>query len=327
MERVNILTERGNYLKMIEVKNLTKKYGSFVAVNEVSFDIAKGEIVGFLGPNGAGKTTTMRALTGYFPPTSGTCKIAGFDIEENPIEAKKCIGYLPENNPLYHEMKVIEYLEFIGGLREIVKTKDRIKEVAEICGIAKVISQTIGELSRGFRQRVGLAQSILHDPEILIMDEPTEGLDPNQVIAVRELIKNLARGNHLKEKTVMISTHILSEVEATCNRVLIINKGKIIADGSREELQTMSKGKEVVELELKEFNKSIISILKEQPFIENVELQDKKYELEAKDNIPSEKKDIREDLFKLATQKGWTILDLHKRIASLEDVFRELTRE
>lgn len=309
-------------IKMIEVKSLTKKYNHFVAVDNISFEIERGEIVGFLGPNGAGKTTTLRVITGYFPPTNGSCKIADFDIEKSPIEAKRKIGYLPENNPLYHEMKVIEYLEFISNLRGLTDTKKRIKEVVDICKIREVINQTIGRLSKGYRQRVGLAQTILHNPEILIMDEPTEGLDPNQIVEVRELIKELG-----KEKTVLISTHRLSEVEATCKRILIINKGKIIADAPRDELHRMAKTREVIELAIKGPKEAIIQYVKSEPGVERIDIIGEegeiiRYEIEAKPDT-----DPREAIFKLCTTNNWTIIDMHLRVTSLEDVFRELTKE
>ncbi|MDI6840223.1 MAG: ATP-binding cassette domain-containing protein [bacterium] len=307
---------------MIEVKNLTKKYNSFVAVDNISFKIERGEIVGFLGPNGAGKTTTLRVITGYFPPTNGSCRIAGFDIEESPIEAKSKIGYLPENNPLYHEMKVIEYLEFISSLRGLTNTKKRIKEVIEVCKIYEVIGQTIGRLSKGYRQRVGLAQTILHNPEILIMDEPTEGLDPNQIIEVRELIKELG-----KEKTVFISTHRLTEVEATCKRILIINRGKIVADSPREELYRIARGREVIELALKGPKEAILQSVKNAPGVERIDVIGEegeiiRYEIETKPDT-----DPREAIFKLCTTNNWIIIDMHRKVTSLEDVFRELTKE
>lgn len=304
---------------MIEVENLTKKYDGFVAVDNISFKIEKGEVVGFLGPNGAGKTTTLRILTGYFPPTSGKCKIAGYDIEEQGIEAKTKIGYLPENNPLYNEMKLIEYLEFLGTLRGIPSLRDRLRAVVDICKIKDVMSKPIGELSKGFRQRVGLAQSILHEPEILIMDEPTEGLDPNQVVEVRELIKELG-----KEKTVLISTHRLPEAEAVCERILIINRGKIVADAKRDELYRLSKGKEVVDLELKvgaNYNLPL-QIMREQ--FASVEVKEEgevtSYEISAP-------YDPREQIFNLCVSNNWPIIDMHRRVVSLESVFRELTQE
>lgn len=314
-------------ISMIEVEHLTKKYNHTLAVDDISFTIEKGEIVGFLGPNGAGKTTTLRVLTGYFPPTSGTCKIAGFNIEESPVEAKTQIGYLPENNPLYNEMKVVEFLEFVGTLRKLEAPKNRIKEVASTCGIKNVMVKNIGELSKGYRQRVGLAQAILHNPDILIMDEPTEGLDPNQIVEVRELIRELG-----KEKTVVISTHRLAEVEAICKRVLIINKGKLVANAGKEELYQASKGKTVIELQLKGPKAGVLEQLKAIPNIENIKLTKQvhlgeegdlnSYEIETKGAS-----DPREQLFNTCANNKWAIMELHLRLSSLEDVFRELTQE
>lgn len=302
---------------MIEVENLTKKYNGVKAVDNISFNIEKGEIVGFLGPNGAGKTTTLRVITGYFPPTTGKCRIAGFDIEEEPINTKSKIGYLPENNPLYYEMKVIEYLDFVADIRNIAEKTNRIKEVIEICGIKNVISKNIGELSKGYKQRVGLAQAIIHNPDILIMDEPTEGLDPIQIAEVRELIKELG-----KEKTVLLSTHRLAEVELTCERVIIINKGKIVADAKKDELYKLAKGKEIIELEIKSPSEKALSVLKELPNIESITFQEGKYEIEAK---PGE--DPREAIFRKCVENNFVIIDMHRRIASLESVFKELTQE
>jgi len=300
---------------MIEVKDLTKRYDHTLAVDGVSFTIEKGEIVGFLGPNGAGKTTTLRVLTGYLSPTEGTCRIASYDVRSASVEAKRRIGYLPEDNPLYDEMKVYEYLEFVGRLRQ-VDTAHKIREVAEVCGITQTIGQNIGTLSRGYRQRVGLASVILHDPEILLLDEPTSGLDPNQVAEVRELIKKLGR-----EKTVMISTHILREVEAVCDRVLIINRGKIVADGTKDELQRLEQGKEVVSLSLKAPRESALEALGQwKTVVKEVQGDVTDYEIEAA-------RDIREELFLLAKERGWIILEMSRKIASLEDVFRELTVE
>jgi len=297
---------------VIEVKNLTKKYDGVLAVDDISFKIEKGDIVGFLGPNGAGKTTTLRVLTGYLSPTSGACSIGGYDVRDNPVRAKERIGYLPEDNPLYDEMKVYEYLEFVGMLRRIDLT-DRLRSVSAVCGIEDVIAQDIGTLSRGYRQRVGLASVILHDPEILLLDEPTSGLDPNQVIEVRELMKRLGR-----EKTVMISTHILREVEAVCDRVLIINRGKIVADGTRDELQKLEKGREVVSLSLKAPQDFLEAMKEWSVTVKESDGEAFTCEIEAN-------RDIREELFLMAKERGWIILEMYRKIASLEDVFRELT--
>ncbi|MEO0123656.1 MAG: ATP-binding cassette domain-containing protein [candidate division WOR-3 bacterium] len=304
---------------MIEVRDLSKHFGSTRAVDNISFNIGKGEIVAFLGPNGAGKTTTMRMLTGYLIPTSGKCLINGIDVNEEPIKTKELIGYLPEDNPLYPDMKVYEYLEFIGEIRHIENLRNRVNEVAEICGITEVLNKNIGTLSRGYRQRVGVAQAIIHNPDILILDEPTEGLDPNQVVELRNLIKELG-----KEKTVMLSTHILSEAEATCERVLIINRGKLVADGNKNEIRTMAKGGETITLELiaKQSPLKDLKRIAEIKEINEKKVEDNLYQYE----IISEK-DIRETIFDTAVNKGWKILDLHRKATSLEDIFRELTKE
>src|SRR5438309_11239750 len=232
---------------MISVKELTKRYARTLAVDHISFEVAKGEIVGFLGPNGAGKTTTMRMLTGFLLPTSGTATVAGFDVLEKPLEVKKRIGYLPETPPLYHEMITDEYLSFVGKLKGLsgAELNKRIDHVCERCAIADVKKKQLGKLSRGYRQRVGLAQAIIHNPEVLILDEPTAGLDPKQINETRDLIKGLA-GDH----TIILSTHILPEVEQTCEKVIIINKGKLVATDSVNNLQSRARGAELVLVEV-----------------------------------------------------------------------------
>ena len=307
---------------MIEVKDLSKKYDKLLAVDNISFSITKSEIVGFLGPNGAGKTTTLKIVTCYIPPTSGSIKVAGFDIFENSLEVRKNIGYLPESNSLYYEMGVVEYLEFIANLRHIEKNKvkSRIKEVAEVCGLVDVIKKDIGELSKGYKQRVGIAQAIIHDPPILILDEPTSGLDPNQIVQIRELIKKLGR-----EKTVVLSTHILSEVQATCDRAIIINKGKIVADGKTDELHGMIEGKDKVYIKLKGPEEKVVKLLKAVPNVEGVEVQDKEgpargYQLQISKGV-----DMREELYNFSVTNKWPLLELKREVVSLEDVFRELT--
>jgi ABC-2 type transport system ATP-binding protein len=304
---------------MIEIKNLSKFFGTTKAVDDITFNIGKGEIVAFLGPNGAGKTTTMRMITGFLPPTKGKCLINGLDVTEEPIRVKEMIGYLPEDNPLYPDMKVYEYLEFIGEIRRIKELKKRVSEVAEICGLKDVLNREIGVLSRGYRQRVGVAQAIIHNPDILILDEPTEGLDPNQVVELRNLIKELG-----KEKTVMLSTHILSEAEATCERVLIINKGKLVADGNKNEIRMMAKGGESISLEIyakgnpiNELNK--IDGIKE---VKETKIGENHYHYEVLSD-----RDVRELIFDTAVNKGWKIVELHRKSTSLEDIFRELTKE
>ena len=231
----------------IIVENLTKQYGPQKAVDDISFKVDTGEILGFLGPNGAGKTTTMKIITCFMAPTNGDVKVNDVSIHSNQEEIKRKIGYLPENNPLYYDMPVLEYLDFVGELQGIEKNKiqNRIAEMVHVCGLNDEKHKKIGELSKGYRQRVGLAQAMIHDPEILILDEPTTGLDPNQIIEIRKLIRHIG-----KEKTVILSTHILPEVEATCDRILIINKGKIVADGTSETLRKQAQGNEMLRIEI-----------------------------------------------------------------------------
>jgi ABC-2 type transport system ATP-binding protein len=308
---------------MIKIKNLTKKYGELKAVNDVTFDVHTGDILGFLGPNGAGKTTTVRIITCYMYPTSGWVEVDGLNVFEHSLEVRKKIGYLPENAPLYSEMNVLDYLHFIMGIRGVVKDRwsQRTNQIIDICGLGPVIHRNIGELSKGFRQRVGLAQAMVHDPEVLILDEPTSGLDPNQIAEIRSLIKELG-----KEKTVILCTHILPEVEATCGRVLIINEGKIVADGSPAELQSSFQGKEQLYLELKAPFEDVGTKLAN---LENVEKVEKiasngnglkKFTIECAKGV-----DLREEVFRLAVENHWVLLEMRKEQASLEDVFRELT--
>lgn len=310
---------------MIEVNGISKRFGPIVAVDDISFSVSRGEILGFLGPNGAGKTTTMRILTGYIFPDTGTAKVAGYDIFESPIEVRKHIGYLPEDNPLYTNMSVWDYLEFISRVRDIPRNerRRRIDDVVQICGLEEVIYRDIEKLSKGYRQRVGLAQCMIHDPDILILDEPTSGLDPNQIVGIRELIKELG-----KEKTLIISTHILPEVSATCNRVIIINRGRIVADGSPEELSDMAKGKFSIFISLKAQKEDVEAKLSELPWIESFAeaTSDEEGALRYK-IIPSDGGGETEDLFRLAVQNGWVITELYKEKATLEDVFRQLTTQ
>ena len=308
---------------MIKVSNLTKRYGDLKAVDDVTFDVRTGEILGFLGPNGAGKTTTVRIITCYLLPTSGWVEVDGLNTFEHSLEVRKKIGYLPENAPLYNEMSVSDYLRFIMGLRDIPKNRfmQRASEMVEICGLEEVIYRNIGELSKGYKQRVGLAQAMVHNPEILILDEPTSGLDPNQIVEIRNLIKELG-----KQKTVIVCTHILPEVEATCGRVLIINQGKLVADGSPAELQSSFEGKTRIYLEIKTSSEDITSALLKLKGLEKVEqissdLDDlKKFTIESAQGI-----DLRESIFRLAVENHWVILELRKEQVSLEDVFRQLT--
>lgn len=298
---------------MISVKGLTKHYGSVKAVQGISFEIQKGEVVGFLGPNGAGKTTTMQMLTGYLIPTSGSVVVDGVDVSRDPVVVKQKIGYLPENTPLYDDLTVFEFLSFIAGVRGLNGSATRaIKRTAEICGITNVINQSIGTLSKGYRQRVGLAQAILHDPKILILDEPTTGLDPLQIREIRSLIKELGR-----EKTIILSTHILPEVEQTCSRVLIINQGRIVADSSLDTLRSGTGQTYVVlrgDVPAEDFS-SLGKVVKS--FNETGETLLK--------ITPEPQRDIREDIYRLCKNRDYALLELYRERQNLEDIFRQLT--
>ena len=304
----------------IVVKNLTKKYGLQKAVDDISFEGKTGEILGFLGPNGAGKTTTMKAITSYLAPNTGTIEVGGFSIPEHCDEIKKSIGYLPENNPLYEDMPVIDYLKFVAELQDIPKDKivQRIYEMIKICGIEGEKHKNIGELSKGYRQRVGLAQALIHDPKVLILDEPTSGLDPNQIVEIRELIRKIG-----KEKTVILSSHILAEVEATCDRIMIISKGKIVADGSPEDLRKQATGREVLKLTIEDGDRN--DIFKALQEIESAQLVDfgkneHQFEVQSKPGNSS-----RRAVFEVCKQKGWVLTELTPIETKLEDIFRELT--
>ena len=298
----------------IEVKNLFKFYGEQAAVNDISFSIKKGEIVGFLGPNGAGKSTTMKILTGYMPATSGEVRICGEEVDVDSKETKKKIGYLPENNPLYSDMYVREYLEFVGKIYKVPNLKQRIDEMIQQVGLEVEQNKKIGMLSKGYRQRVGLAQAIIHDPEVLILDEPTTGLDPNQLVEIRELIKNIG-----KSKTVMLSTHIMQEVEAICDRVIIIKSGKIVADNSASELQ-YEENKQVVYVEFEgDLNKNQ---LKKETGISNVEnVGENAWLIESSANL-----DLRKVIAQFAQKHNLLVLTLRKEEKTLEEVFKELTK-
>ncbi len=299
----------------VSVQNLTKDYSGQLAVNDVSFDIKPGEIVGFLGPNGAGKTTTMKILTSFIPQTSGQVSVCGFDVVKNPLEVRKIIGYLPEHNPLYKEMYVKEYLQFVAGLYKIKKKKARVAELIEMTGLGKEQHKLIAALSKGYRQRVGLAQSMLHDPKVLILDEPTSGLDPNQLVEIRSLIKEFG-----KEKTVIFSTHIMQEVQAICDRVLIINSGKLVADDNISALTSkVAKGRCFI-VELK--NPNDIKFLEQLEAIENVQkLPKNKFKV-----FSNTSKDIRENIFKAITDNNSILLELTEDVSTVEDAFQKLTK-
>jgi ABC-2 type transport system ATP-binding protein len=313
----------------ITVRNLTKNYDTEKAVNDISFDVKTGEILGFLGPNGAGKTTTMKIITCYMPPTSGTVEVEGFDIAEHSFEVRKKIGYLPEMNPLYLDMNVLEYLEYSARLHGLKNAalKSRLKEMIDVCGIAEVRHKDIGELSKGFRQRVGLAQAMIHDPEVLILDEPTSGLDPNQIVEIRNLIRQLGRA-----KTVVLSTHILTEVQATCDRVIIINDGAIVADGTLEQLQQDFRGSEKILLELKvpagkiaNAMTDIYPKIKELAQVESVEYGGQEGDLHKFVLHTMKGSDIREEIFRRTVAEGWVLMEMTRKATSLEEVFHKLT--
>lgn len=311
----------------IAVRNLTKYYGHEKAIDNISFDVKTGEILGFLGPNGAGKTTTMKIITCYMPPSSGTVDVDGYTIADHSLEVRRKIGYLPELNPLYLDMNVVEYLEYsaqLHGLRNSA-LKGRLLEMIDLCGLAEVRHKDIGELSKGYRQRVGLAQAMIHDPDVLILDEPTSGLDPNQIVEIRNLIRKLGRA-----KTVILSTHILSEVQATCDRVIIVNEGTIVADGTPEQLQQEFRGAEAIRLELKanvgNAMTDIFPKLKSLTRVESVEYGGQDGSLHRFSIHTAKGNDIREDLFRLAVAEGWVLLEISRKVTSLEEVFHTLTR-
>ena len=299
----------------IKVENITKLYGAQKALDDVSFEIKTGEIVGFLGPNGAGKSTLMKILTCYIPQTSGKAEVCGFDVKDQSLEVRKQVGYLPEHNPLYLDMYVKEYLEFIGGLHHIENKAKRVKEMVEMVGLQVEQNKKIGALSKGYRQRVGLAQALIHNPKVLILDEPTSGLDPNQLEEIRNLIKQAG-----KEKTVMLSTHIMQEVEAMCDRIIIINKGKIVANDDTQHLQESSKIRQVLRVEFdKETSKN--SIKKIEGVIEVKLLEGNTWLI-----ITDMKKDIRKDIFDYAVANKLSVLAMQKEEQKLEDIFKQLTK-
>src|SRR6266568_5113564 len=311
---------------MIKVEGLSKRYARNTAVDNISFEVAKGQIVGFLGPNGAGKTTTMRVLTCFLPPTSGSARVGDFDVLEQPMEVKKRIGYLPEHPPLYPEMGVGEYLEFVGRIKGVPKPSlaQRVNEVAEKCSVTDVLGRLISKLSKGYRQRVGLAQAIIHNPDVLILDEPTSGLDPQQIIETRDLIKGLA-GDH----TIILSTHILSEVEQICEQVIIIAKGKLVATDSVHNLQNRARGAESVLVEVAGRNGALDSATAQQRLaqisgVTGVLLKEKRdsraiFEVETRKGGL-----VRGDLARAVVESGWDLNELRPAARSLEEVFLQL---
>ena|SRR5688572_2461338 len=305
----------------IEVKNLLKVYGEQKAVNNISFKVNKGEIVGFLGPNGAGKSTTMKIITGYLEQSGGDAYVCGMNVKEKPLETKKKIGYLPELNALYYDMYVREYLAFIAEVhkvesRKLSGQKSKIESIIELTGLSVESKKKIGQLSKGYKQRVGLAAALLHDPEVLILDEPTSGLDPNQIIEIREVIKKQG-----KDKTVLFSSHILQEVEAICDRVIIINKGELVADDKLSILQSRSKGSQTVIVQFKEnVDKHLLEKIKDVTSIEQVTASNLKLQT-------SNPEVVRKQILELSLQHNLNIVSLQSESQSLEDVFRSLTQK
>jgi ABC-2 type transport system ATP-binding protein len=310
---------------MIHVENLTKYYRDFCAVDHIGIQIRKGEILGLLGPNGAGKTTTLRMLTGFLRPSAGIIRINDFAIDTHLVEIKKIIGYLPESAPLYHDMLVYDYLGFVADLRGMdgARKLARIRELGELCGIREVMHQPIGELSRGYRQRVGLAHAMMNDPEVLVLDEPTSGLDPNQIVEIREIIRRIGQ-----EKTIVFSTHILSEAEATCDRVAIIHHGKIVADSGKAELKENLGGQNRIHLTLEGADaasadqalRNLEGVLR----LEVLEADGNRLRLRLVCQLSA---DPRAAVYQAIKQTDWTLLEFHQEAESLEAIFRELTKE
>ena len=295
------------------VNQLTKVYGTQIAVNHISFTAEPGKIVGFLGPNGAGKSTTMKMITGFIPPSDGTASVCGFDINTQSMDVRKCLGYLPENNPLYLDMYVKEYLEFVGGIYKINKLKSRVNEMIDAVGLGIEQNKKIGALSKGYRQRVGLAQAIIHDPKVLILDEPTSGLDPNQLVEIRELIRTIG-----KEKTVMFSTHIMQEAEAICDRLVIINKGRIVANDKALSLQDTNEEQTIyIEFDqvVSKTQLAKIAGVKKVEAVKNAWLVS-----------TDQKIDLKKVISLHAQKEGWLILTLNIEKKTLEEVFRNLTK-
>lgn len=318
----NVYIEQSPELAMsIVVENLTKKYGEQKAVNDISFEIETGEVVGFLGPNGAGKSTTMKIITCFMAPTSGDVRLDNDSIHRNAEAIKRKIGYLPENNPLYLDMPIVDYLRFTAQVQGVSNAAipGRIGEMIEWCGLDQEKHKNINELSKGYRQRVGLAQAMIHDPEVLVLDEPTSGLDPNQIVEIRNLIKDLG-----KEKTVILSSHILSEVEATCDRILIINKGRIVADGTSDTLRSQSQGQELLKVQVDADPAKVETALRGLASVEKVSpLQGRVgwFNVQSKPEASS-----RKEIFDLCVKNKWYLLEMTGLETRLEDVFQKLTK-
>jgi ABC-2 type transport system ATP-binding protein len=310
---------------MIHVENLTKNYGDIAAVDQINFEIQKGEILGLLGPNGAGKTTTLRMLTGFLKPSTGTIRVKQLDIDRHPIDIKKIMGYLPESAPLYHDMLVFDYMNYVADIREIPPDRKfaRIRELGDLCGLNPVMHMPIAELSKGFKQRVGLAHAMMSDPEILILDEPTSGLDPNQIVEIRDIIKRIG-----KQKTVVLSTHILSEAEATCDRVVIISRGKIVADGDIDKLKHSAGDTSLIHLTLQQAESDAVrQKLSATAGVKGVvRLDAANGQLKVTLSVPSTE-DLRGAIYRTVKQTDWELLEFYQEARTLETVFRELTKE
>ena len=311
---------------MVHVENLTRYYDDFCAVDGINLDVQKGEILGLLGPNGAGKTTTLRMLTGYLQPTAGQIQVKDFTIGPDTLEIKKRIGYLPESAPLYHDMIVYDYLNYVADIRELKNERklSRIYELAQLCALNSVMHKTIGELSKGFKQRVGLAHALMNDPEILVLDEPTSGLDPNQIVEIREIIRKIGR-----EKTIILSTHILSEAEATCDRIAIIHQGKIVADGSTQSIKQSAGRERTIYITLD--NADFDAVLHKLEAIEGIVRMEELVHpdsnfLDIKISVQSDA-DIRKDIYQIIRQADWLLLEFRQETQTLEHIFRELTLE
>jgi ABC-2 type transport system ATP-binding protein len=311
---------------MIHVENLTKYYDDFCAVDQITLDIHKGEIIGLLGPNGAGKTTTLRMLTGYFNPSKGDIRVKDISVHANPLAVKKMIGYLPESAPLYKGMLVYDYLDHVAKIRGLHDTaKDRrLKELADMCGLNGIMHKTIDTLSKGLKQRVGLAHAMMSDPEILVLDEPTSGLDPNQIVDIRGIIRKIG-----EKKTVILSTHILSEAEATCDRIVIINKGKIIADGSTQDIKSENGKADQIRIALREADfDAVKSSLESVNGVQGVEKAPSEDPSLLVINVHSANdRDPRADLYQAIKATDWVLIDFHQETKTLESIFRQMTRE
>jgi ABC-2 type transport system ATP-binding protein len=310
---------------MIHVENLTKYYGDLCAVDRINLDVRKGEILGILGPNGAGKTTTLRMLTGFIRPSSGTIRIKDYTIDAHSLEIRKLLGYLPESAPLYHDMLVFDYLSYVADIREVEKGKklSRIREMADLCGLNEVMHKPVAELSKGYKQRVGLAHAMIKDPEILVFDEPTSGLDPNQIIEIRDIMRNIG-----KEKTVVLSTHILSEAEATCDRVVIIHQGKIAADGTMESLKQSASGDYSIHLCFRDAGmEDVQRELGTMAGIMGISIEEGEGAvLQVKLSCRSSD-DLRSRLYEKIKQTDWVLLEFYQERQSLENIFQKLTLE